>query len=278
MAAKKILQTAGVTLLCAVFLLLAGMLLFLGAWALLPDRTGETHSYDAPSIPEETGKTELYPWDRMTTPWAEAVGSLDEEELFDLAAPFLSPQLSPIAANWDELEFLCDETQALFGFRNAELLVRSYAAVIEEGDSRKEIISDAEGILQYRFSLALRGRPYGSAEICFVSLQPPPREEASPAVEEAGLKALTEWVEKRDLNVESGSPFAAFLWRYVNFCVMCDYDAYDAALLLFETGACEITPGDHIVYCTFTGTEGEMTLLCDPVYQTVYGISMQRDN
>lgn len=275
MVTKKTLQTIGVTLLCAVGILLVGALLLLGAWALLPDRMGETHSYDAPSLPSEPGEAELYPWDRMTTPWEEAAGSLDETELFDLADSFLSPQLSPVAVNWGKLEFLCDETQTLFGFRNAEILMRSYATLIEEEDGR-EVISAPESILQYRFSLALRTR-LGSAEVCFVSLEPPPRAEALPAAEEAGLKALTKWAETRDLNLDSGSPFAAFLWRYVDFCIMLDCD-YDPAMQLFQTGACEITPaGDHTVYCTFTGKEGEMTLLCDPVYQTVYGISIQRD-
>lgn len=276
MVTKKTLQTIGVTLLCAVGILLVGALLLLGAWALLPDRMGETHSYDAPSLPSEPGETELYPWDRMTTPWEEAADSLDERELFDLAYSFLSPQLSPVAVNWGELEFLCDETQALFGFRNAELLVRSYATLFEDEDGREAAVTDTESLLQYRFSLALRSRPYGSAEVCFVSLQPPPREVALPAAEEAGLKALTKWAETRDLNLDSGSPFAAFLWRYVDFCIMLDCD-YDPAMQLFQTGACEITPGDHTVYCTFTGKEGVMTLLCDPVYQTVYGISIQRD-
>ena len=277
MPVKKTLQTAGVTLLCAAVLLLVGALLFLGAWALLPDRTGEIHSYDAPSLPEETGATELYPWDRMTTPWTEAVGSLDEEELFGLLSPFLPPQLIPYATNLNEIEFLCDETQTFFGFRNAEIWMRSGTTLIEERDGRKEVITDTESILQYRFSLALRVRPYGSAEICFVSLQPPPRENDLPAAEEAGLNALNKWIETRDLNIDSGSPFAAFIWQYVDFCVMADY-VYDPAVQLFGTGACEITLEDHIVYCTVKGAEGEMILLCDPISQTVYGISIQRDN
>ena len=150
--------------------------------------------------------------------------------------------------------------------------------MFEEGDGRKEAITDTESILSYRFSLALRTRPFGGGEVCFVALEPPPREKVLPEAEEAGFNILTKWVEMRELNLDSGSPFAAFLWHYVDFCVMCDYDDYDAAMQLFETGACAVTRADHIVYYTFTGKEGEMTLLCDPVYQIVYGLSIQRND
>lgn len=277
MPMKKMLRTIGVTLLGAVGILLVGTLLFLGVWALLPDHTGETHSYDAPPFSSEPAKAELYPWDRMTAPWKDAADSLSEEELFEMIDPFLPPQLLPYAVNWGKIEFLCDETQTLFGFRNAEIMMRSYSIGIVEDDTWQEMITDTEDVLQYRFSLVLQGR-YGSSEVCFVSLEPPLREETLPAEEEAGMKVLSDWVELRDLNLNSGSPFAVFLWHYVDFCAMLegDYDAYNAAMILFETGACEITLEDHIVYCTFTGKEGEMALLCDPVYRTVYGISIHR--
>lgn len=277
MLSKKTLQTIGMTLLGAVGLLLAGALLFLGAWALLPDHTGETHSHDAPSFPSETEKAELYPWDRMTTRREDIAGSLDERELIHLASTFLPPQLLPYAVDGSEIEFLCDETQTLFGFRNATIMVRAYSIGFIEDDAWGEAVTDTESVLQYRFSLALREQ-YGSAEVCFVSLEPPPREVSLPDDEEAGLKALSAWLETRDLDLDSGSPFANFLWRYTDFCLMleCDYETYNAAMILFETGACEVTQEEHTVYCTFTGKEGEMTLLYDPVYQTVYGISLQR--
>lgn len=275
------------TLAGAVGLLLVSTLLFLGVWALLPDRTGETHSYDAPSFSAGAESTELYPWNLMTIPWEDAAGSLDEDELFDMLNPLLGPQLSPptlhiapFVTYWREGEFLCDETKTLVGFRDVEIWVRSYTGVLVNQFGEEEIISETDSVLPYRFSLALRGRAYGPGEVCFLSLEPPPREKELPAAEKAGLAALTEWVEKRDLNLENGSPFAAFLWRFTDFCAMldCDYESYNAALLLFETGVCEVNSEDHTVCFTFTGKEGEMTLLCDPVYQMVYGISLRNGN
>lgn len=286
MRMKKTLQTAGVTLLGAVSLLLVSALLFTGIWALLPDRMGETHSYDMPSSPSEAGMAEaLFPWDRMTVPWTDGEGSIDDEDLSALIEPFLEPWFSLYAVNWEEAEFLCDETETICGFRNVEIQVRSHTTIIVDKEGREEAISDTESVRQYRFSIALREKR-GSAEVCFVSLEPVPREENSPAEEEAGLAALTDWVEKRELNIDSGSPFATFLWHFMDFCGLFryeydaydyEYDAYGTALLLFETGVHEITSEGHVVYCTFTGKEGEMTLLCDPASQTVYGISLQRN-
>lgn len=279
MRIKKSLQTAGVTLLGTAILLLVGSSLFLGVWALLPDRTGETHSYTIPTLPAEAGQGELYPWDRMTSPWEDGVGSLEDEELFDLLTPLLPPQLSPDEINWEGSEFLRDETQTMVGFRNVEVRLRAYTNMIVEKDGVEVVVSDTESVLPYRFSLALRER-YGEVEVCFVSLEPPSPEGSLPTAEEAGLTALTEWAEKRDLHADSGSPFADFLWCFVDFCVMleCDEEVYNAALLLFGTGACEITSEGQTVYCSFTGREGKMTLLCDPVGQTVYGISLQRNS
>lgn len=285
MRMKKPFQTAGVTLLGAVSLLLVGTLLFVGVWTFLPDRTGETHSHSVPSFPSEAGKVpELYPWDRMTTLWVDGADTFHDDELFGMLDPFLAPQqypptlhVSPYVINWSGGEFLCDETQTLCGFRNVEIWVRSYTDMVVEKYGVAEIASEAESILQYRFSLALR-EWYGSTEVCFFSLEPPPREEAFPDAEEAGLTALTEWVTNRELDLDSGSPFASFLWRFVVLCstLECDYESYNAAMQLFETGLYEIALEDHVVYCTFTGKEGEITLLCDPVSQTVYGISIRR--
>lgn len=280
---KKTFKTVGITLLGAGILLLAGTLLFLGVYALLPDRTGETHSYAAPSLPPETGKPELYPWDRMITPWEDGADTFDEDMLLEMLDPLLAPQLFPptlhvfpYVVNWVEGEFLRDESQTMFGFRNAEILVQSYPTSIVDQYGWEEGITEVAGTLSYRFSIAFREK-HGSTEICYVSLEPPPREASLPAAEEAGLAALTEWTEKRDLNLEGGSPFATFLWHFVDLGAQleCDYDSYNAAFLLYETGSCEITQEDHTVYFTFKGREGEMTLLCDPVYQTVYGISLQ---
>lgn len=279
MRMKKPLQTVSVTLLGTAILLLASTLLFVVARALLPDRTGETHSYAVPDLPSgESTATELYPWDRMTIPWSDGEKFMDEDELFGLLSPLLPDRIALHAVDWEEAEFLCDETQTLHGFRNVEVLVRSYTYVIVEDDGWKESVTDAERLLSHRFSFAFRETQEGM-EVCFMSLEPPPREEYLPSAEEAGLAALTEWVEKRDLNLNSGSPFAVFLWHFVDLCAFLesDYDSYSRALLLYETGVCEITREGSIVYCTFKGRDGVVTLLYDPVYQIVYGISIQID-
>ena len=286
MRMKKTLRTAGVTLLGTIILLLISALLFLGVWALLPDHTGETHSHDTPSAAPEHAQAELYPWNRMTVPWEDGADTLDEDTLLELLDPLLAPQLYPPAlhvvpygVNWNEGEFLCDETQGLFGVRNAEILVRTYSTVIVDQNGIVEMAPDAESLLSCRFSFAFREQD-DAMEICFVSLEPPSQEGALPADEEAGLTALTEWMKMRDLNLDSGSPFATFLWRFTDLCALlnADYESYNAALLLYGTGSCEITQENHTVYYTFKGREGEMTLLCDPVSQTVYGISIRQDS
>ena len=279
MRMKKPLQTAGVTLLATAILLLTSTLLFIVARALLPDRTGETHSYAAPDLPsEESAATELYPWDRMTTPWSDGEKFMSDKVLFNLLDPLLPERFSLHAVDWEEAEFLCDETQTLHGFRNVEVLVRSSAYVIVEDDGRGEAIADTGRLLPYRFSFAFQETQEGM-EVCFMSLEPPPREESLPSAEEAGLVALTEWVKKRDLYLDSGSPFAVFLWRFVDVCAALesDYDSYSRAMLLYETGVCEINRKGPAVYCTFKGRDGVVTLLYNPVYQTVYGISIQID-
>lgn len=282
---KRLLRPFSVTLLAAIAILLAGALLFTGVWALLPDRMDETYSYGAPSsIGSIHEPPVLYPWDRLTIPLKDP--ALDEEELCALLDPFLAPQLmpptlhvSPYLENWENGKFFCDETKTLFGFRDANVWVRTYSSVIMDTDGAGEVLTGAESILQYRFSFAFREQN-DSVEICFVSLEPPSQEESLSSAEEEGLSVLTEAAKARNLNLESGSPFAVFLWRYVDLCAAldCDYNAYNKTMQLFETGDLALQYIDHILYCTFTGREGVMTLLCDPFHQTVYGISIQRYN
>ena len=279
MRIRKMLPPLGVTAIAAVAILLVGALLFTGVWALLPDRTDETHSYDAPSFGNTADEPPvLYPWNLMTTPWKDGEISLDETDLYNLLYPLLAPYFSSSwhIENWSNGEFLYDKTHAMFGFRNIDVRARSNTNLIVDTDGRQETESY---IIELRFSLALREWE-DTTEICFLSLEPPPREQALPSAEEAGLNVLYAWTEKRDLNLASGSPFAEFLWRFVDFGAILgyEYDSYNTAFQLFETGSCEVTLVDHVVYCTFTGREGVMTLLCDPIYQSVYGISMQRYN
>lgn len=282
---KKMLRPLGVTALAAVAILLAGALLFMGVWALLPDRTGETHSYDAPSFADTADEPPvLYPWDLMTIPLKDSF--LDQDELCMLLDPFLAPQLtpptlhiSPYLEDWSSGAFFCDESKALYGFRDASIWVRTYSTVIVDQYGWDEVPAEQESILQYRFSFAMRERE-GSAEVCFVSLEPPQREEVPPDAIEKGLSVLAEAAKIRELDLESGSPFAVFLWHYVDLCAALefDYTAYNTAMLLYETGSLEMETFGRVLYCTFTGREGVMTLLCDPVSQTVYGISIERNN
>lgn len=280
---KNLLRPFSVTLLAAAAILLAGALLFTGVWALLPDRTNETHSYAA-SFAETAADVPpvLYPWNRMTIPLEDS--SMDKEDLCALLDPFLAPQLAPptlhvfpYLEDWENGDFFCDETKTLFGFRNADIWVRTYSNVIMDTEEQDKVSVSAESILQYRFSFAFREQE-GSIEICFVSLEPPPRKEILPSEEEAGLSVLTKAAKTRDLDLESGNPFAVFLWRYTDLCAAldCDYTAYNSAMQLFETGNLTTEYIEHVLYCTFTGREGAMTLLCDPVYQTVFGISLER--
>lgn len=284
MRRKKILQTTGVTLLGALALLLAGALLLTGVWALLPDRTGETRSYDSPYAPSEAEEApELYPWNLMTKPWDEGDISLDEDELFLLLEPFLMPYAIPSGLpasayieSWEGGEFLYNEDLQLAGFRDITIRLRSdtLSEEWEKAVDEQEAFILTSSVLEYRFSFAMRERD-GETEICFVSLEPLPPKDVSAAEEEAGLDTLTSLLQERYLLMQKETPFSVFLWQFVNYCDVFDCD-YSAALQLYQEGSFEVVLADHTAYFTFTDREGVMTLLCDPVYQTVYGISLQR--
>ena len=290
MPIRKLLLTSGVTLLLAVCILLAGSLLLTGAWALLPDRTGDVHTFPSvsaggsadSSAPGEASA--LYPWDQLTVPLGDGSLDLDEEELYAMLYPFLASRLSPfwVLDAWYGGEAFTNASNTMAGIRDIDIWVHADGGLITDDDlyGKEEPIEEPyeSDSVHFRFSFAVRDG-YDSRVFCFVSLAPMPREEYLLPHEEAGTAALVLLLKERDLNLAGGSPFANFLWRYVDLCAQfeCDYTAYSTAHLLFETGDVEIKLIEHVVYCTFTGEEGVMTLLCDPIDQTVYGISLRLD-
>ncbi len=251
---KRALHTA----LLAVLILAIGISVLYGVRAFLPDYTEELREHSMTQgqfLPlfEQQKELILYPWTELTE--NEPVYADSETEwLFWELSGMLGWSFSQI--DLGKAEFCFSKDGNIGGVRN----VTAYTAQVEDYDADAELITSVStATLSVAFDSDKETFSWFCAEFPF--------EEASDTSIRRGYETLC---------ADSQALLAAFAKQYENACMYLGlFGGIDAvnSMLSADEPACELYGGR--AYIRYTSQDGCLTLVCDPLTQTVAGFSLE---
>lgn len=259
------------TLLPACLILLLGVAVLYGVRGLLPEHIGEYHTYSAVEqhllpLPEESKELTLYPWKQLTQmPEDEYEITEAEPLLLELAHAF---GLSNVSVDLSDAELLCNRAHTILGVRNVSVVTETYYEIDMNAEGLTSVIEETDS---YRLSFALESGKTGET-ICFFWLEREERQSSEDALQN-GYAALCG---QADAPFETETAFARFLSQYGSICESVGFsDALSAFASQMESGVYSSFLYENDAYFCYTGDYGSLTLICDPLTQTVTGFSLE---
>lgn len=251
---KRVLHTA----LLAVLILAIGISVLYGVRAVLPDYTGELREHSMTqgpflSVSEPQKELILYPWKELTETeplYADA----DAEWLFGELSGMFGWSFSQI--DLGKAEFCYSKDGRLGGVRN----ITAYTAQVEDYDAEAELITS---VSTATLSVAFDN---GKETLCWFCAEFPSEGAAESSIRD-GYDALC---------AQTQALLMTFAKRYENACMHLGlFGGIDAVngMLSADEPACELYGGR--AYIRYTSQDGCLTLVCDPITQTVIGFSLE---